>query len=83
MYNNLEIAKANNIKSFGKAHKLYRKRISTITNVDELKEYLNVLNVFLYTYFLCKYKKDLSDKVHRNSIAIANFISREELANYG
>lgn len=83
MYNNLEIAKANNIKSFVKAHKLYRKRISTIATAEELKEYLNVLNVFLYTYFLCKYKKDLSDKAHRNSIAISNFISREELANYG
>lgn len=83
MYNNLEIAKSNNIKSFAKAMKLYRKRVSTISSIEDLKDYLNVLNVFLYTYFLCTYKKDLSDKVSKNRSCIEDLDSFNELINFG
>lgn len=67
MLNHLELAKTLKANSFKLAFNIYYSDIKKISNnISALKDYLIHLNMFLYTYFLIEYKKDLEGFASQN-----------------
>lgn len=83
MYNNLDIAKTLNGKSFLKSVGIYKNRVRNFTKKEEVKDYLGILNTFLYTYFLTKYKRDLSDMAFEIKRDIQRTRKPEDLIRLG
>lgn len=60
MINNINIAKNLKSNSISIALDTYKSNVDMFSNsVDDLRDYLLKLNIFLYTYFLVQYNKDL------------------------
>ena len=84
MLNHLAMAKLLRPSTFSKAFDIYKKNIKKYINSKEhTKEYLKSLNIFLYTYFLMEYNKDLEVFALKNNDHINKEEDMERLITFG
>ena len=84
MVNHIRMADILRPSTYTKALSIYRKDINKICrNPKQMKDYLNNMNVFLYTYFIIKYNLDLKSSANRYSQKIARDTSASKLAKLG
>lgn len=84
MLNHLAMADLLRPNSFSKAYDIYLKDISREVNTtQDAKDYLIGLNMFLYTYFLMEYNKDLEKFALKNYYYIEKEQNLEKLIKFG
>lgn len=84
MLNHLALANLLRPNSFSKAHDIYIKDINKLAFDDKrLKDYLISLNMFLYTYFLMEYNKDLEKFSLKNYYYIEKENDKDHLIKFG
>ena len=75
MLNHLALANLTRPNTISKAIDIYHKDIfKYVSNKKNMKDFLKSLNIFLYTYFLMKYNKDLETFALKNN----EYINKED-----
>ncbi|SHG92916.1 AraC-type DNA-binding protein [Anaerosphaera aminiphila DSM 21120] len=84
MLNQIALAEQLSPSTVKEAINIYSTNIkNTNYNVNSIKKYLNTLNIFLYTYFLLKYNRDLENLAHKNDKIISNENNLQNLIHFG